>query len=107
MHETHGIGPRLIPFTRSTRVVFPYTFCRHGVRVLYALRLSKDGKDCFLPSMTCRNILCQSPGMDLFVTKKPREEQRVSNNYLVGRRLFGTKRADPLRCASTRGFRVD
>jgi hypothetical protein len=47
------------------------------------------------------------PGMDLLVTKKEREEQRVSDNWLVGRRLFGTARAHPLQCPRTRGFRVD
>jgi hypothetical protein len=74
--------------------------------MLYALRLSKEVPDCFLPSMTCRNILWP-PGMDLVVTKKAYERQQASDSYFAGRRRFGTERAAPLRCSSTRGARVD
>jgi hypothetical protein len=75
------------PLLAAQGVVFPYTFCRHGVRVLRALRLSKKGKVRFLPSTTCRNTLCV-PTRNGFAC-----DEEAARGETGLRQLFGRKQA--------------
>jgi hypothetical protein len=42
------------------------------------------------------------PGNGFVVKKEPRKKQPASDIYLAGSRLFGTERAQPLRCPRNR-----
>ena len=55
--------------------------------MLYSLRLSKDGKACFLRSMTCRNILC-APARNRFVY-----DEKAARGETGLRHLFSREKA--------------